>query len=147
MKLNFTSEKYKEKARKSLGYAKVESTKTMSEAFMLLIKDVSKEDLSNLCSKIKMELGGKVELTEEECYELTQGSECILKKVSNETEIGKIEKYLLNLAYECLQKDKVHLGDKKVQNGINTSAWINKYFSIFPISVSLLTFFNMHSEP
>lgn len=125
MELNFTNETYKEKAKQSIPYSKANSKRTIAEAFMVLIKGVPKEDLSNLCSKLQEKLKDMLEVTPEECYELTQGSEEVLNKISTVVDIRNFGTYLLTLAYECIEKDKVYLGDKTIKVGINTSAWIS----------------------
>lgn len=126
MKLNFTEEGYKEKAKQSLEFGKVVSKRTVAEAFMLLIKDIPQEDLSNLCKKIQQDLKGEGELTLEACYDITQGKiegiDEIVQKMKGKT----TREYLLELAYECVEKEGGHLGEKTIAEGkINTSAWLS----------------------
>ena len=127
MELNFSNIKYKEKASRSKGYANIDSNHTVEEAFYLLISGVRKEDLSYFCEKIKEDLEeSEIILSVDECYELTQGTldEKKMEKVSGKIE--NIEKYFLDKAYECIEKDGKHLGKNMVPGTkINTSSWIS----------------------
>lgn len=137
MKLNFKDEKYKEIAMQSKGYSKSRSNHTMSDAFMLLLKGIKKEDLSYICQKMQENFEqNDLNLTLDDCYNITQGNfEKLLStnkiKDVNERKVGK---YLLDLAYECINEREVdengnpiqkHLGTNAIANGtINTSSWI-----------------------
>lgn len=118
MKLNFSSEYYKNKA---LGTNQgKESNHSVGDAFLLLIKGVYKEDLSNLCEMIKESQENQVELTLDECYDLTQGKDTNSIKVDE-----NLKETILNLAYTCIESGKT-LGEKTIQNGkINTSSWMS----------------------
>lgn len=126
MKLNFSDERYKKVAMASEGYAKANTGRSVANAFVQLIKGVSSEDLSNLCKKIQRDLKGEGKLTLEACYDITQGKiegiDEIVQKMKGKT----TKEYLLELAYECLEKDGGHLGEKTIAEGkINTSAWLS----------------------
>lgn len=117
MKLYFSNEKYKEKA---LGVHKFEkSNHSVGEAFMLLIKDVSKEDLSNLTEMIKEHFTLE-DLSLDDCYNLTQGKSTKGIEVNEE-----LKSTMVNLAYECIENGK-SLGEKTINDGkINTSSWMS----------------------
>ena len=130
MNLNFSNEIYKEKAKHSLGYGLIKCGKRASEAFMQLIKDVSKEDLSNLCEKIQINLSGKIELTLETCYNITQGDISGIEELESKLNGKTLAELILMLAYECIEDPEegrvVHLGEKTINDGkINTSSWIS----------------------
>ncbi len=135
MKLNFSSEEYKEKAKQSSEFGKTESKRTVAEAFMLLIKGVSQDDLSNLCKKIQQDLKGEGELTLEACYDITQGKVEGIDELVQKMKGKTAQEYLLELAYECVEKDGVHLGEKTIAGGkINTSSWISH--SLYEVRVA-----------
>lgn len=121
--LNFSDDKYKKCA---LGIRVENMTDEpiieSEEAFMILIKDLNQGNLSNLITKIKeyFQNGKNIELSEEDCYNLTQG------KVVGEIEItSELKKKMLDLAYKCLDEGK-NLGEASTSDGkFNTSAWIS----------------------
>lgn len=139
MKLNFKDKKYKEIAMQSKGYSEIKSNHKMSDAFMLLLKGVKQQDLSNLC--LKMQNGFKEKgknLSVDECYNLIQGD---FENTSLKTEgevrryiQGSFGEYLLDFAYECITEVELdengnlkqkHLGNNVISNGtINTSSWL-----------------------
>lgn len=139
MKLNFKDKKYKEIAMQSKGYSEIKSNHKMSDAFMLLLKGVKQQDLSNLC--LKMQNGFKEKgknLSVDECYNLIQGD---FENTSLKTEgevrryiQGSFGEYLLDFAYECITEVELdengnlkqkHLGNNVISNGtINTSSWV-----------------------
>lgn len=126
MKLNFSDERYKNIAMASDGYAKANTGRTVADAFMMLIKDIPIDDLSNLCKKIQCSLEGQGELTLEACYDITQGKVNGIDELVQKMKGTTAKDYLLKLAYECLEKDGLHLGEKTIAGGkINTSAWIS----------------------
>lgn len=111
MKLYFSNEDYKAKALSTKRVS--ESKHTVGDAFMLLVKDVSKEDLSNL-TKMMSEYYG---ISEDGCYSLTQGIEASGVSVDKET--------IADLAYKCIESGKT-LGEKTIQGGKwNTSSWMS----------------------
>ena len=123
MELNFSDEKYREKAL-SASYDKYSSQHSVEDAFFLLIKDVKKEDLSNLSRlvqgyfKIKEQ---NIELSEEEAYKLTQGTNVEDKVILDE----KNKNIIYRLAYLCIEKG-IPLGNNTIMDGkINTSHWIS----------------------
>ncbi len=135
MKLNFSNEEYKGKAKQSSAFGKTESKRTVAEAFMLLIKGVSQEDLSNLCKKIQQDLKGEGELTLEACYDITQGNVEDIDELVQKMKGKTAQEYLLELAYECVEKDGLHLGEKTIAGGkINTSSWISH--SLYEVRVA-----------
>lgn len=117
MKLYFSNEKYK---RKAMETTKLEESKhSVSDAFMLLIKDVSKDDLSNLI-EIMQEQFKPQEVSLEECYNLTQGKSACGIEVNEE-----LKSTMVDLAYKCIESGK-SLGEKTIQDGkINTSSWMS----------------------
>ncbi|MBR3887890.1 MAG: HDIG domain-containing protein [Clostridia bacterium] len=137
MKLNFSSEEYKEKARLSSGYGSTDTSITVAEAFMQLIKGVPKEDLSNLCEKIQYKLKGEGELTLEACYNITQGNIEGIDELISMLNGKTAAEYVLELAYECLDnplRDEktqeeirgCHLGEKRTKDGkFVSSSWIS----------------------
>ena len=137
MKLNFSSEEYKEKARLSSGYGSTDTSITVAEAFMQLIKGVPKEDLSNLCEKIQYRLKGEGELTLEACYNITQGNVEGIDELISMLNGKTAAEYVLELAYECLDnplrdektQEEIrgrHLGEKRTKDGkFVSSSWIS----------------------
>ena len=130
MKLNFSDERYKKIAIGSTGYSEIESKHKISEAFLILLKGVKKEDLDNLCIKIQNDFEKQgIKLSIDECYKLTQGkiSETFISRAENEEHAKKeLGEYLIDLAYECIEVDGNHLGSNVIPNtSINTSSWIS----------------------
>ena len=130
MELNFTDEEYKNIAMQSEPYSKVKSEHKISDAFMLLLKGVKKQDLSYLCSRIQQDFEkADINLTIEECYSITQGDldniSVDKEKIEDFTEKA-VGDYLLDLSYECIEEDGKHLGDNIIpKTTINTSSWIS----------------------
>lgn len=110
MKLYFSNEEYRKKALHTL---KTEKTKhTVGEAFLLITKDLPKEDLSNLISIMQRELN----LPSDVCYALTQSQVPVNSITSSK---------IVELAYKCIESGKT-LGERTINDGkINTSSWIN----------------------
>ena len=130
MKLNFKNEEYKKIAMQSRKISQTESNHKISDAFMLLLKGVKKEDLSYFSRKIQEDLKKKnINLSTDECYHLTQGNLDAISSsrddIEKAVEIG-LGEYLLKIGYECIEIDKTHLGENVI-NGttINTSSWIS----------------------
>lgn len=127
-KLNFKNLEYKEKALTSK--AMQTSSRSFIDAFFLLIKDISMEDLSNLCIMIQQyykNLPTPIELTLENCYKLTQQN--------NLDDIEKIT--IVNLASQCIKNGR-YLGNKTINDGkISTSAWINHCFYASEVCANL----------
>lgn len=121
MEVNFSNEYYRQKAMNAKQSGK--SNHTVEDAFFLLIKDVDKEDLSNLCLMIKEHmrtLEKPVDLSMEDCYDLTQGKDVSSVKLDQD-----LRKTIVDLAYECIENGNT-LGNKTIQNGkINTSSWMS----------------------
>lgn len=117
--LNFSNENYKNKALNI--QATTEQENSLAEAFLLLIKDIKKEDLDNLCKKIQnyyISLPSPIKLSLEDCYNLTQNDN--LSDVEKET--------IVMLAEECIKSGQ-HLGSNTINDGkINTSSWISHSF-------------------
>ena len=130
MKLNFKDERYKRIAMQSKKASESEITHDMSDAFMLLLKGVKKEDLSYFSKKIQEELRkNDINLNIEDCYSITQGKweDSSISQADIEKVIGtNIGDYLLKIGYDCIEKDGMHLGENVI-NGttINTSSWIS----------------------
>lgn len=121
MVLNFKNDVYKEKALKAqLSEQDIHSSK---DALLLLIKDVSYEDLSNLCEIIKdyyASLANPIDLSLEDCYKLTQSDK-----------LNDIEKTTITNLISRGIKEKKYLGSKTINNGqINTSSWISHSFYV-----------------
>lgn len=96
---------------------KNEKLHSLPEAFMLLIKGVGKENLDNLCKELRIYYP---ELTEDECYDLTQGKGQIFENNSN-----VVANVIFNCANNCLSQGK-HMGNNEIAGGkINTSSWIS----------------------
>lgn len=111
MKLYFSNEDYKAKALSTKRVS--ESKHTVGDAFLLLVKGVSKEDLSNLNKMLAKHYG----ISEDDSYSLTQGE--------NTSGIFVDKDLITSLAYECIESGKT-LGEKTIQEGkINTSSWMS----------------------
>ncbi len=115
MKLYFSNEEYK---RKAMETNKLEESKhSVGDAFMLLVKDVSKDDLSNLTEMMKKQFGT---ISLEDCYNLTQGTNAGGIEVTDD-----LKSTMVDLAYKCIESGK-SLGEKTIQDGkINTSSWMS----------------------
>lgn len=116
MKLFFSNENYKSKALK---IKQIEKTKhSVGEAFMLLVKGVGKDDLSNLLELMQNKF--KQNLSLEDCYELTQGNSRAGIEIN-----GDLKNSIVDLAYKCIESGKT-LGEKTINEGkINTSSWMS----------------------
>ena len=117
MKLNFKNEYCKKEALEHSKEYNYENGNTVEDAFLLILKDISKEDLSNLIELIQKGFMEKynLKLTENEAYEITQKNNLKLQ----------YKKLLLQLAYNCIDNGK-HLGNNTILDGkINTSSWIS----------------------
>lgn len=121
MKLDFKSSDSVQAAKRLIIKSKTGEKKdklhSVPEAFMLLIKGVGKENLDNLCKELTKYYP---ELTEDECYRLTQGEGRIF-----ENNPGIVPSLIYKCANECLVQGK-HLGSNEIVGGkINTSSWIS----------------------
>lgn len=115
--LNFSNEQYKNIA---LNLQRTNSNVHCStDAFLLLIKGLSMEDLSNLCMTIQQHYSSSnIILSLEDCYRLTQNNNI----EDNDKQI------IVSLAEQCIKKG-IHLGCKTINEGkINTSSWISHSF-------------------
>lgn len=131
MKLYFSNEDYRAKALSTRMVS--ESKHTVGEAFMLLVKDVSKEDLSNL-TKMMSEYYG---ISEDDCYRLTQGEDASGISVDKEE--------ITSLAYKCIESGKT-LGEKTIQGGKwNTSSWMSHVLYEGKLAKELATKFGLDS--
>lgn len=98
--LNFSNNEFKERAlnTKHISY---ETERTVEDAFLLFIKDFdngNKESLENLCKYIKEFFAKEnIELSMNECYELTQGRDTALVKFDE-----KVKSIILACAYKCI---------------------------------------------
>lgn len=119
--LNFSNSEFKERAlnTKHISY---ETERTVEDAFLLFIKDFdngNKESLENLCKYIKEFYAEEnIELSMNECYELTQGKDTALVRFDE-----KVKSIILACAYKCIYDGNL-LGTRLVDvNGepINTS--------------------------
>ena len=147
MKLNFSDESYKEKALKSTGYGQVGGSRTAGDAFLQLIQGVSKEDLSNLCRKLQEDFRGEGELTLDACYDITQGNITGIDELVQKMKGKSTGEYLMALAYECIEKDGVHLGDKTINEGkINTSSWLSHSLYEAKVAQRLAEKMGLYSE-
>ncbi|MDD6244050.1 MAG: hypothetical protein PUB03_00120, partial [bacterium] len=74
MKLNFENDYYKKEALEHSKEYNYENNNTVEDAFLLVLKDIKKEDLSNLIILIQETFIKKynLKLTEDEAYEITQ---------------------------------------------------------------------------
>ena len=117
MKLNFENDYYRKEALENSKESNYENNNTSEDAFLLILKDIRKENLSNLIALIQQTFIKKynLNLTENEVYEITQRNDLMLE----------YKKLLLELAYKCIDNGK-HLGDNTILDGkINTSSWIS----------------------
>ena len=74
MKLNFENDYYRKEAFENSKKSNYENNNTSEDAFLLILKDIKKEDLSNLITLIQQTFIKKynLNLTEDEAYEITQ---------------------------------------------------------------------------
>ncbi len=118
----FTSETYFSTAMQLKELSQSAPKHTIGEAFLLLMRDVPKEHLNNLISKIQeyyLSHEAKA-INDEDCYRLTQG-ESIVNQVPMNSDTSKL---LYHLAIECLQELKP-LGDARTPDGrFNCSEWM-----------------------
>ena len=117
MKLNFENDYYRKEAFENSKKSNYENNNTSEDAFLLILKDIKKEDLSNLITLIQQTFIKKynLNLTEDEAYEITQRDGLKLE----------YKKLLLELAYKCIDNGQ-HLGNNTILDGkINTSSWIS----------------------
>ena len=100
MNLYFSDRKYLEKSINTK-YDE-NNSKTKEDAFLLLLKGIEPENLDNLTLLMQAyyKYTGK-DLTEEECYELTQG-----KETANVALTAKTKKLIYQLAYFCIERKK-----------------------------------------
>ena len=96
---------------------------TPEDAFLLLIKELPREDLDNLCAQVQLCFRKKdisIDLTIEECYQLLQGKDVGPIKVDQ-----RLKKDILEQAYKVADSGK-YMGNKTIADGkINTSSWIS----------------------
>lgn len=121
MKLNFKSDDSIQAAKRLIIKSNIgdknEKLHSVPEAFMILIKGVGKENLDNLCKELKIYYP---ELSEDECYSLTQGEGEVFENNSN-----IVANVIFNCANSCLSQGK-HMGNNEIAGGkINTSSWIS----------------------
>jgi len=121
LKLNFKSNDSVQAAKRLIIKSNIgdknEKLHSLPEAFMMLVRGVGKENLDNLCKELKTYYP---ELTEEECYNLTQGEGPIFE---NNPKV--VENVIFNCANSCLSQGK-HMGNNEIAGGtINTSSWIS----------------------
>ena len=117
MKLNFENDYNRKEAFENSKKSNYENNNTSEDAFLLILKDIKKEDLSNLITLIQQTFIKKynLNLTEDEAYEITQRDGLKLE----------YKKLLLELAYKCIDNGQ-HLGNNTILDGkINTSSWIS----------------------
>lgn len=118
-KLNFSNVEYKNTA---LNLQRSNSNNHSStDAFLVLIRGVNIEDLSNLCEMMQqhyLSLPNPIELSLDDCYKLTQSNN--LEETEKHT--------IVSLAEQCIKSGN-HLGSKTINDGkINTSSWISHSF-------------------
>ena len=119
-KLNFSSTYYKNKA-KAPRYINYQNHRTASDAFMLCIKDLPKEELDNLCQKLKeyyANTDDPIYLNLETCYALTQGENTPYLKCDK-----NVKHTILSVAFSLAHENKT-MGSKENNHG-STTAWIN----------------------
>lgn len=135
--MNFTNAQYKEKALN----AKKENHEhhTSTDAFLLLLRGLEKENLSNLCEMIHVHysnLPNPIILSLDDCYKLTQKE--------NLTNLEK--QTIFNLSINCINRGK-HLGNKTINDGkINTSSWITHCFYAGEVCETLAKQFNLDTD-
>ena len=101
---NFSNNEFKNIAlnTKQVSY---ETERTVEDAFLLFIKDFdkgNKQSLENLCKYIKEYFTKEnIELSMDECYELTQGRDTGLVKLEE-----RVKRIILACAYKCIYDGK-----------------------------------------
>ncbi len=118
MELMFKNDFYRNKA---FNFEETEENNhTVYDAFFVLISDIDKKDLDNLCRLI-MEYHSDKNLTFDEVYAITQG-QSIPGKLSCDDLTKKV---VYTLATYCIENG-VHLGNNTIMEGkINTSSWLS----------------------
>ena len=117
MKLNFENDYYKKEAFKHSKQHNYENSNKAKDAFFIVLKDIKKEDMSNLIALVQQNFKKmyNLDLSEDDVYEITQRS-----GLKNE-----YKELLLELAYTCIDNGQ-HLGNNTILDGkINTSSWIS----------------------
>ena len=136
--MNFNSEESKLIAlnTSTTDYSRVKNPGT---AFFLLIHNLSKEELNNLCKYIQnyfYESNPSEMLSLEDCYTITQNTNL------NEEEKNTI----YQLAKSCIN-DGFHLGTKTINNGkINTSSWLSHSINAALVCQTLATKLNLDDK-
>ena len=121
MQLNFKSDASIQAAKNLIEKSKIEEKNeiihSVPEAFMQLLQGIGRENLDNLCKELKAHYP---ELSEDECYDLTQGKGQIFE--NNPTTVSIV---IFNCANNCLSQGK-HMGTNEIAGGkINTSSFIS----------------------
>jgi len=142
LKLNFKSNDSVQAAKRLIIKSNIgdknEKLHSLPEAFMMLVRGVGKENLDNLCKELKTYYP---ELTEEECYNLTQGEGPIFE---NNPKV--VENVIFNCANSCLSQGK-HMGSNEIAGGkINTSSWISHSIYEAQIAGSLAQMLGVNKE-
>lgn len=137
MGLYFKNEECKEETvgRENVNY---KNNRTAADAFLLLLKDIKKEDLSNLCVLIQEHFKNNygLDLSEEDAYNITQ----------MQTLKSKYKKEILELAYRCIESDQ-HLGNNTILDGkVNTSSWISHSLFVGKLCRQLAKFKGLDPE-
>ena len=109
MRLDFTSEVYKEKAlsTNSINYM---NDITSADAFFIVLTGLDYETINNLCESVKNKLAFK---DSKKIYEFIQTGNCNLE----------FKQIVLDTAYELIHNN-IDLGNKIVNEKYNASAWI-----------------------
>lgn len=108
MKLNFSDNCYREKAL-TLATDPPQSSRSVTEAFLLLIHDATPVQLANLCARMQKH---DPQLTAEECYRQTQTPPD-----------AQTAERIMALAYDCLESG-TPLGNELINGKHNSSDWI-----------------------
>ena len=127
MQLRFKDKHYYDKAIEVLSSKKIESNLTKEEAFILLISDLEKEELINLCNL----LSNKLNISVDDAYKIIQDGK-------------KYELIILELALDIVLNNN-YLGEKYV-NKYNTSSWINHSINAALVTYNLANMLGLDSN-
>ncbi len=129
MKLFFSDNKYKESAYRILHDSQEKELISMEDAFLVLIKDLPKEQLDILCKEISSNLN----INEDDAYSLTQ-------QIDNNNH----SKEILNCAYKLI-KNNIYFGSEKTEdNRFNKSSWLSHSFNNAIVCYNLAKALNLN---
>lgn len=109
MRLDFTSEVYKEKAL-SINNVNYNNNITSADAFFIVLAGLDYETIDNLCEAVKNKLSFQ---DSKKIYEFIQTGNCNIE----------FRQIVLDTAYELIHSN-INLGNKIVNEKYNASAWV-----------------------